>query len=68
MHKKVQNLLQNYPFAINVHVRFEFPQNAHVCVMCLQPKIECANVRACELKNLRNSQSEYMTYISLDVR
>ena len=58
MHKKEQNLLQNYPFATNVRVRvrFKFWQNAHVRAMCVRPKIECANVRACEAKNRRNLQ------------
>ena len=51
-----QNLLQNYPYAINVRVRFGFWQNAHVRATCVRPKIECANVRACEAKNRRNSQ------------
>ena len=56
--KKVQNLLQNYPYAINVRVRvrFGFWQNAHVRATCVRPKIECANVRACEAKICRNSQ------------
>jgi hypothetical protein len=40
----------------HVRVRSEFWQNAHVRVMCVRPKIECANVRACEAKNRRNSQ------------
>ena len=54
----MQNLLQNYPYAINVRVRvrFGFWQNAHVRATCVRPKIECANVRACEAKNRRNSQ------------
>ena len=59
--KEVQNLLQNYPYAINVRVRvrFGFWQNAHVRATCVRPKIECANVRACEAKNRRNSQFDY---------
>ena len=59
MHKKVhKKLLQNFPLAINVrvHVRIKFWQNAHVGAMCVRPKIKCANVRACEAKNRRNSQ------------
>ena len=58
MHKKEQNLLPNYTSATNVRVRvrFKFWQNAHVRAMCVRPKIECANVRACEAKNRRNSQ------------
>ena len=55
-YKKMQNFLQNYPYAINVRVRFGFWQNAHVRATCVRPKIECANVRACEAKNRRNSQ------------
>ena len=43
---------------VRVRVRFEFWQNAHVRAMCVRPKIECANVRACEAKNHRNSQIE----------
>ena len=39
-----------------VRVRLEFWQNAHVRAMCVRPKIECANVRACEAQNRRNSQ------------
>ena len=41
---------------VRVRVRLEFWQNAHVRAMCVRPKIECANVRACEAKNRRNSQ------------
>ena len=41
---------------VRVRVRFEFWQNAHVRAMCVRPNIECANVRACEAKNRRNSQ------------
>ena len=41
---------------VRVRVRFEFWQNAHVRAMCVRPKIECANVRACEAKIRRNSQ------------
>jgi hypothetical protein len=37
-------------------VQSEFWQNAHVRAMCVRPKIEFANVRACEAKNRRNSQ------------
>ena len=37
-------------------VRLDFWQKAHVRAMCVRPKIECANVRACEAKNRRNSQ------------
>ena len=39
-----------------MRVRLNFGQNAHVCATCVRPKIECANVRACEAKNRRNSQ------------
>ena len=45
---------------MRVRVRFKFWQNAHVRAMCVRPKIECANVRACEAKNRRNSQIENM--------
>ena len=41
---------------VRVRVRLEFWQNAHMRAMCVRPKIECANVRACEAKNRRNSQ------------
>jgi hypothetical protein len=41
---------------VRVRVRLEFWQNAHVREMCVRPKNECANVRACEAKNRRNSQ------------
>ena len=69
MHKKEQNLLQNYPFATNVRMRvqFKFWQNALVRAMCVRPKIECANVRACEAKNHRNSQfvdSQYISFLN----
>ena len=40
----------------HVRVRLEFWQNAHVHAMCVRPKIKCANVRACEAENHRNSQ------------
>ena len=43
---------------VRVRVRLELWQNAHVCAMWVRPKIECANVRACEVKNRRNSQLE----------
>ena len=56
MHKKEQNLLQNYTFATNVRVQNKFWQNAHMHAMCVRPKIECANVRACEAKNRCISQ------------
>ena len=46
-----------------VHVRFEFWQNAHVRAMCVRPKIECGNVRACEAKNRRNSQ--FANYVQM---
>ena len=48
---------------VRVRVRFEFWQNAHVRAMCVRPKIECANVRACEAKNRRNSQIDYSSII-----
>ena len=41
---------------MRVRVRIKFWQNAHVRAMCVRPKIKCANVRACEAKNRRNSQ------------
>ena len=41
---------------VRVRVRLEFWQKAQVRAMCVRPKIECANVRACEAKNRRNSQ------------
>jgi len=41
---------------VRVRVRLKFWQNAHVRAMCVRPKIEFANVRACEAKNRRNSQ------------
>ena len=44
---------------VRVRVRLEFWQNAHVRAMCVRPKIECANVRACEAKNRRNSQIDF---------
>ena len=37
-------------------MRLNFGQNAHVRATCVRPKIECANVRACEAKIRRNSQ------------
>ena len=40
---------------MRVRVPFKFWKNAHVRAMCVWPKIECANVRACEAKNRRNS-------------
>ena len=46
---------------VRVRVRFEFWQNAHVRAMCVRPKIECANVRACEAKIRRNSQFVILT-------
>ena len=42
---------------VRVRVRLEFWQNAHVRAMCVRPNIECANVRACEAENHRNSQT-----------
>ena len=48
---------------VRVRVRLEFWQNAQVRAMCVRPKIECANVRACEAKNRRNSQIEFITYL-----
>ena len=50
---------------VRVRVRLEFWQNAHVRAMCVRPKIKCANVRACEAKNHRNSQFAVLTYIVL---
>ena len=44
---------------VRVRVRLEFWQNAHVRAMCVRPKIKCANVRACEAENHRNSQFAY---------
>ena len=65
----MQNLLQNFPLAINVRVRvrIKFWQNAHVRAMCVRPKIECANVRACEAKNRRNSQRLVLKHIKIDL-
>ena len=40
----------------HVRVRFEFWQSTHVRAMCVRLKIKCANVRACEARNRRNSQ------------
>ena len=62
----MQNLLQNYPYAINVRVRFGFWQKAHVRATCVRPKIECANVRACEAKNRRNSQIGILLHSGLN--
>ena len=59
----MQDLLQNFPLAINVRVRIKFWQNAHVRAMCVRPKFECANVRACEAKNHRNSQFAIFTFL-----
>ena len=53
---RVRILAKRTPKNAHVRVRFEFWQNAHVRAMCVRPKIECANVRACEAKNRRNSQ------------
>ena len=55
---RVRNLAKRTLKNAHVHVRvgFEFWQNAHVRAMCVRPKIKCANVRACEAKNRRNSQ------------
>ena len=47
---------------VRVRVRSEFWQKAHVRAMCVRPKIKCANVRACEAKNHRNSQFANSTY------
>ena len=44
---------------VRVRVRLEFWKKAHVRAMCVRPDIECANVRACEAKNRRNSQFDY---------
>ncbi len=53
---------------VRVRVRSGFWQNAHVRAMCVRPKFECANVRACETKNRRNSQFDKagMTDIQCD--
>ena len=60
MHVRVRILTKRTPtkahVRVRVRVRFKFWQNAHVRAMCVRPKIECANVRACEAKNHRNSQ------------
>ena len=58
MHVRVRILTKRTPTKahVRVRVRFKFWQNAHVRAMCVRPKIECANVRACEAKNRRNSQ------------
>ena len=42
--------MQNVP----VRVRLNFDQNAQVYVMCVRPNIECAGVRACNLKIRHN--------------
>ena len=47
---------------VRVRVRSEFWQNAHVRAMCVRPKFECANVRACEANNRRNSQLEFIDF------
>ena len=49
---------------VRVRVRLEFWQNAHVRAMCVRPKIECANVRACEAINRRNSQFANLTLLT----
>ena len=49
---------------VRVHVRLEFWQNAHVRAMCVRPKFECGNVRACEAKIRRNSQLGYWWHVS----
>ena len=41
-------------------MRLNFGQNAYMRAMCVRPKIKCANVRACEAKNRRNSQLIYI--------
>ena len=51
-----------------MRVRLEFWQNAHVRAMCVRPKIECANVRACEAKNRRNSQIAFATQCRYIIR
>ena len=58
VHVRVRILTKRTPTNTNVRVsvRFKLWQNAHVRAMCVRPKIECANVRACEAKNRRNSQ------------
>ena len=56
MHVRVRILTKRTPTKAHVRVRFKFWKNAHVRAMCVRPKIECANVRACEAKNRRNSQ------------
>ena len=56
MRVHVRILAKRTPKNAHVRVRLEFWQNAHVRAMCVRPKIECANVRACEAKNRRNSQ------------
>ena len=57
VHVRVRILTKRTPTNTNVRVRVRFKlwQNAHVRAMCVRPKIECANVRACEAKNRRNS-------------
>lgn len=53
--KKYENLacMQN----VRVQVRLNFGKNEHVRAVCVWPKIECAGVRACDLKIRRNSHS-----------
>ena len=48
-------------FYLYVRVQLEFWENAHVRAMCVRPKIKCANVRACEAKNRRNSQIAFIS-------
>ena len=64
--KKCQNLLQNHSFSMNVRVwvRSEFWQNLLVRGMWVRPKIESANVRACEAINRRNSQFANLTLLT----
>ena len=58
MHVRVQILTKCTPTKthVRVRVRFKFWQNAHVRAMRVRPKMECANVCACEAKNRRNLQ------------
>ena len=56
---RVQILAKRRRTNAHVRVRLEFWKKAHVRAMCMRPKIKCANVRACEAENHRNSQFVY---------
>ena len=69
VHVRVQILTKRTPTNTNVRVRVQFKlwQNAHVRAMCVRPKIECENVRACEAKNRRNSQIAICYVVQLNL-